>query len=337
MAVGSAAGKAILLGEHAVVYGRPAVAVPLTDLRATAEVHPSGNGDGILIRAVDLGRDYRLAERYTDEAAEALHVTVRNALEHLGIDPDGEDLTVVVRSRIPVARGLGSGTAVATAIVRALARHYGRDLPAPVVSGLVFRTEVILHGTPSGVDNTVVAYERPMWFRRGAEPEMLALGAPLILVIADTGVPANTREAVAAVRALREADPDAIDARFDAIGALADAGRIAMSEGDAARLGALMARNQEHLRALGVSTPLLDRIVAAAQEAGAFGAKLSGGGRGGCAIALVTETAPTETASAVAAAMNAAGAARVHVSQVRSEGGGTTRVPPDSATVVAPC
>jgi len=336
--VGSAAGKAILLGEHAVVYGRPAVAVPLSDLRATAEVQPAGDGRGgsgrdVVIRAEDLGRVYRLAERYDDAAAEALQATVRNVLAHLGVDAAGEGLEIVVRSRIPVARGLGSGTAVATAMVRALARHYGRDLPAAVVSDLVFRTEVILHGTPSGVDNTVVAHERPVWFRRGLEPELLDLHAPLVLVIGDTGVPANTREAVAAVRALREANPDTIDARFDAIGALAEAGRAALCEGDMGRLGALMTRNQEHLCALGVSTPGLDRIVAAALGAGALGAKLSGGGRGGCAIALVTEAARRD----VAAAMDAAGAAQVHATEVRSEAGGTACTPPHSATVVPPC
>ncbi len=316
---GSAAGKAILLGEHAVVYGRPAVAVPLSDLRATAEVRPAEGGSGVRICAEDLGRIYRLAERYADEAAEALQVTVRNTLERLGVDPAGEDLEIIVRSRIPVARGLGSGTAVATAMVRALAQHYGQELTVTEVSALVYRTEMILHGTPSGIDNTVVAHERPVWFRRGAEPVLVALGAPLTLVIADTGVPANTREAVAAVRERHEADPASVDALFDAIGALAEEGRAALVAGDRGRLGALMARNQEYLRPLGVSTPALEEIIAAAQEAGALGAKLSGGGRGGCAIALVT----AQRRDAVAAAMADAGAAKVHVTEVR--------------TVVAPC
>jgi len=170
VATGSAAGKAILLGEHAVVYGRPAIAVPLSDLRATAEVCAAAGGDGVCIRALDLGKEYDLAERYADPAAEALQATVRNALAYLGVDATAGGLAITVRSRIPVARGLGSGTAVATAVVRALAQHHGRQLPAPVVSDLVFRTEVILHGAPSGVDNTVVAYERPVWFRRGRAP-----------------------------------------------------------------------------------------------------------------------------------------------------------------------
>jgi len=313
VATGSAAGKAILLGEHAVVYGRPALAVPLSDLRATAEVRPLSKRGGVTIRAQDLGRSYRLEGRYTEGDAEPLQVTARNAMERLGVDPAGEDLAIAVRSRIPIARGLGSGTAVATAMIRALARHYGRDLPASEVSDLVYRTEVILHGTPSGVDNTVVAFERPVWFRRGAEPALLALSAPLALVIADTGVPANTREAVAAVRERREADPATVDGVFDAIGALAEEGRAALDEGDRARLGALMSRNHECLRALGVSTPALDHLVQAAREAGALGAKLSGGGRGGCAIALVT----ARTRDAVAAAVIAAGAVQVYATEVR--------------------
>jgi mevalonate kinase len=333
VATGSAAGKAILLGEHAVVYGRPAIAVPLSDLRATAEVCAAAGGDGVCIRALDLGKEYDLAERYADPAAEALQATVRNALAYLGVDATAGGLAITVRSRIPVARGLGSGTAVATAVVRALAQHHGRQLPAPVVSDLVFRTEVILHGAPSGVDNTVVAYERPVWFRRGRAPELLALdGDALVLAIADTGVPANTREAVAAVGARHAADPEGIEARFDAIGALAEAGRAALRGGDMARLGDLMTQNHEHLRALGVSTPALDGIVGAALAAGALGAKLSGGGRGGCAIALTTTT----TRDAVAAAMGAAGAVQVHVTEVHT-GGARCGVPPPTARIGAPC
>ena len=196
----SAAGKAILLGEHAVVYGRPAIAVPLSDVRATVQVDPLPQGRGIIICAADLGQRFGLDEPCDADAAPALRATIGNTLAHLGVPIEEAHFELVIRSAIPIARGLGSGTAVATAIVRALAEHYGRDLPVAEVSQLAYRTEILLHGTPSGVDNTVVAYEQPVYFVKGEPPMALHVPAPLHLLIADTGIPSRTRDTVARVR-----------------------------------------------------------------------------------------------------------------------------------------
>ncbi|MHB1294759.1 MAG: mevalonate kinase [Anaerolineae bacterium] len=319
MTVASAAGKVILLGEHAVVYGRPAIAVPLSDVRAVAEVTERAT-PGVRILAADLGQalDLPLDPSQDDDP---LQVTVRNALERLGVPLRDAALQVAVRSEIPIARGLGSGTAVATAIVRALATHHGAQLAPEEVSELVFRTEILLHGSPSGVDNTVVAYERPVYFKRGTPVELFDLGAPLHLVVGDTGIPARTRDAVADVRRDWSAEPALYERLFDEAGGLVDQARQAVGAGDTASLGRLMDRNQALLLDLGVSSPELDRLVAAARSAGALGAKLSGGGRGGCMVALATP----ERISHIMAALQAAGAAGVvytTVQQSAREGNG---------------
>ena len=309
----SASGKAILLGEHAVVYGRPAIAVPVSDRRARVTVSPLSRGQGIWIEALDLGQSFRIDRAESLDIGLPLQTTVRNTLDFLSTATFDLDLRIAIRSQIPVARGMGSGTAVATAIVRALAAHFGQDLGPQEVSDLVFQTEVVLHGTPSGVDNTVVSYEQPVYFARERELFRLGVGQPLILLIADTGVPSRTRDTVAAVRQRWQEEPQRFDHIFDSIGGAVDDARDAIGNGQIGALGRLMDLNQQLLCELDVSSVELDRLVRAARDAQALGAKLSGGGGGGCMIALVTH----ETQQQVAAALSRAGAVQTIATDVR--------------------
>jgi len=309
MGTGSACGKAILLGEHAVVYGWPAIAVPLTDLRAHATVLDSREP---VIEASDLNRVLRYESRARDSDSRALWQMLALALGACGGSLQSSPLRVVLQSDVPVARGLGSGTAVATAITRAVADHMRVTLDADAISEIVFESEVLLHGTPSGIDNTVVAWERPVWFVKGALPEALSVETPLHLVVGDTGVVSGTREAVAGVRAARERDRVRVDGIVGDIGELAGVARGAILNAGLAKLGVLMNRNHRLLQEMGVSCPELDRLVIAAREAGALGAKLSGGGLGGCMVALVTPGRRQEVASA----LRANGASQVYCSSV---------------------
>jgi mevalonate kinase len=290
----SACGKIILLGEHAVVYGFPAVAVPVCSLRARAE-YTEGRTP-LRIEAPDIGLDAPL-ESLPDE--HPLAFCVRRATDALGTGTPGGRLTVT--SSIPVASGLGSGAAVSTAIVRALASAAGRSLTPAQVSAIVFEVERIYHGTPSGVDNTVIAYECPIFFRRGSDPVMLAVGAPLHFLIADSGTRSGTRTAVDGVRRRREEDAAHYDDLFRRIGELAEAGRAQLESGRSRELGGSMDRCHELLRAIEVTTPGLDRLVDAARRAGALGAKLSGAGLGGNIIALAEPGRLAEVESALRA------------------------------------
>lgn len=313
MTTASAAGKIILLGEHAVVYGRPAIAAPVSDVRAVAEVETLPNGQRIVIEARDLGCSYLLDDGHEADDALPLQITVRNTLEALSLPIESQNLRLTIRSAIPIARGMGSGTAVATAIVRALAQHFGQHLTARAVSDLVYQTEIILHGTPSGIDNTVVAFEQPVYFVKGQQANIFWVGKPITLLIADTGVPSKTRDTVGDVRARWLADRSLYEGIFDRIGAIVDSGKQALSTGDAPTLARCMDDNQCLLRELGVSSDELERLIEAAKKTGASGAKLSGGGRGGCMIALVDEA----NRDRVAAALMFAGAHHVMVTTLR--------------------
>ena len=303
-----APGKVILFGEHSVVYGRPAIAVPVTDVRAVVTVQDVAH-PGVTICATDIGCTLDAASAPQDEP---LCLTARNTLAHIGLALQDVHLCLTIRSLIPIASGLGSGAAVATAIVRALSTHLGHPLDAATVSALVYRTEEIFHGTPSGIDNTVVAFERPVYFLRGRPMDILQVKQPFWLAIADTGAPSLTKASVADVRAAWQREPARMDGLFDRIGEVVDAARRAIEGGATGELGPLMDRNQRLLRRLGVSSPAIERLVDAALGAGARGAKLFGGGRGGNVIA---EVEPAD-AKGVRQALLAAGAKKVMVTCV---------------------
>jgi mevalonate kinase len=303
--VGTAPGKVILFGEHAVVYGRPALAAPVTQVCATATVESAAAGTGLVIDALDLRCCVTL-----DEAGNPLAEAALLALERLGLSPP--DWRITLCSTIPFASGLGSGAAVSAALVRGLASAAGRDLGPAEVSDIVFQVERLHHGTPSGVDNTVIAYGQPVYFVRGQPPQPFAIGRPFTLAIGDTGIPSPTKVAVGDVRAGWLQEPVRYDAWFDQVAAIVEAARQAIADGAPHKLGPLMDANHVLLREMGVSSPELERLVQAARAAGAGGAKLSGGGRGGNMIALVTP----ETAGPVVDALRAAGAVRVIVTEI---------------------
>lgn len=290
----TAPGKSILLGEHAVVYDRPAIAMPVTHVRATAVITSGRPNVGAVIHAEDLGRQYLL-----DAApkGDPLSFTVRTTLDYLDV-ATMPDIQLRVRSTIPIASGLGSGAAVATAIVRAVAAYLGRTLSDAEVSELVYETETLLHGTPSGIDNTVVAYEAPIWFQRNEPPVPLVVPSSFTFLIADTGISSPTKKTVGDVRAGREADREHYEALFDLIASLVVAGRRALEAGDALELGRVMVKNQEALRNLDVSSTEIEQLVTTALDAGALGAKLSGAGRGGNVLILTNpeQCAVVETA-----------------------------------------
>jgi len=300
----SAPGKAILFGEHAVVYDEPAIAIPVTRVKATAKVEPATPGSGLILIAADLGTSFSLS---TAPEGDPLAVAARLTLDHL--DASIPDATLTVRSTIPIASGLGSGAAVSTALVRALATFLGSQLTAAEVSDLVYEVEKIHHGTPSGIDNTVIAYERPVCFVRTAStgPELLSVGVPFDLLIADTGLPSPTKPLVARVRRGWERETARYEALFSRIGDISRKARRRIEAGDVEALGALMNENHALLVSLGVSSPALNGLVAAARESGAMGAKLSGAGQGGNMLALVE----AESVDQVSAALREAGAARI--------------------------
>jgi mevalonate kinase len=303
----SASGKIILFGEHAVVYGRPALAVPVTQVHVDVEVVDSPRA-GIWINAQDVDLH---AEINTLPSDHPIAAVIHNFLflSRVSLFPQ---LEINITSTIPVASGLGSGAAVTVALTRALASKLNFSMDDEEVNAFAYEIEKIHHGTPSGIDNTVITFAKPVYFVRGQPMEIFHVGSPFTMVIGDTGIRALTKESVADVRKLWEADPPKWERIFDQVGAIAQDARKAIERGDWTELGKLMNQNHVLLQEMTVSAPELEQLISVSREAGALGAKMSGGGRGGNMIALVTP----ELADIVSRSLLEAGARNTIITQV---------------------
>jgi mevalonate kinase len=307
MTLSSAPGKIILFGEHAVVYGRPALAVPVTQIHADVEVSDSSRaGIWIDAPAVDLH-----AELNTLPSDHPVAAVIHNLFFSLGISPF-PPLEINISSTIHVASGLGSGAAVSVALIRALSSAVQRPLSDEQVNAFAYEIEKLHHGTPSGIDNTVITYARPVYFIKGRPIETVKVGQPFTIVIGDTGIAAPTKQSVSDVRKLWLKNATRFEAVFDEVGQIALMARRIIESGQPALLGDLMNHNHAFLQEMTVSSPELDTLVRAARKTGALGAKMSGGGRGGNMLALV---AP-EMAESVARSMQEAGARNTIITQI---------------------
>jgi mevalonate kinase len=284
--------------------------VPVTQVQATATVSENSRG-GVWIEAPNINLSSALDRLAPDHPLVAV---INSVFSSLGITRPPA-CTVYLQSTIPVASGLGSGAAVSVAILRALSAFLGQPLSDEQVNRLAFEAEKIHHGTPSGIDNTVVTYARPVYFVKGQPIKTFRVGASFTLVIGDTGISAPTKESVAAVHVLHEAYASRLEKVFDQVGEIVWDARQAIERGDTVALGTLMDANHALLQEMTVSNAELDQLTEAARKSGALGAKLSGGGRGGNMIALVLK----EKAAGVAEALLAAGAKRTIITTVRAK------------------
>jgi len=257
-----AAGKVILLGEHGVVYGRHALALPIPGAVAVTLTEADALIHDLPVEFVDL------------------------LLGQMGVE--NTHWRISVDSRLPFGKGLGSSAAIAVAIVRAFDQWLDLGLDDERVNAIAFECEKLAHGTPSGVDNTLSTYARPMLFCNDGELQVTTIEVnetpPLLIAWGEEK--GSTSEQVAGVRDRRDQAPAHFDALFDEMDSLSRQGADLLRAGDWLALGALMDLCHGLLNAIGVSTPNLERMVTLARQAGAAGAKLTGAGGGGSIAAL---------------------------------------------------
>lgn len=275
-------GKVILLGEHGVVYGYPALAGPLS-WGVTAQGVPAKKA------ALEIPGTIR------GPARKLLQSAFGAAVDAAG----NPNVKVTLTSDIPPSMGLGSSAAVAVACARVLLQAVeGREPAGKDVANVAWQMEKVFHGTPSGVDHTTSALNTLIHFRRRPNSERAAVKAvesprPLKLLVVLVGQRPATKQTVAALRAREGKWPERYARLFDEIGHLADEGREAIEEGDLELLGDLMNMNHGLLAALGLSSASIDEAVHRVRAAGALGAKLTGaGGDGGAVIGLFPEPEP---------------------------------------------
>lgn len=274
-------GKIILLGEHSVVYGYRAIAAPL-NLAITAEVTEATEHNELVISGWDAD-----PAAHNPAGAELASRVAALIADRLGVA--GSPVRVEVVPELPRASGLGASAALAVAVIRAMAHHFDLTVSEAEISRLAFECEELVHGTPSGIDNTVATFGRTILFQKadgGDSITDLDIARPIPVVIGMTGVRSLTAETVGRVHAGWEKNPRHYDAIFAEIDDIVMTGVAALTRGDLPALGEVMNLNHGLLNALQVSSPELEDIVDLARRSGALGAKLTGGGGGGAMIAI---------------------------------------------------
>jgi mevalonate kinase len=291
VSAGEGHGKVILLGEHAVVYGAPALVVGLDrGARATASrARQSAIVLGGARHELEAEPSIAASRSSTSDVARA-YASLLSALDERGV-------LVLASSELPPGGGLGSSAALGVAIARAVAGLSGRGEPERVRRAAQ-AFEQVFHGTSSGVDVAAALSGGCLRFSRAEGPSRAALGRGLWLALGMSGRPGGTRSMVEAVAQLRARKPEVVDRAVLGIAALVANATHALADGDLELLGQLMDLNQMLLAGLFVSTAELEELVGLARSAGALGAKLTGAGGGGAVVALVPSarrTAPDVT------------------------------------------
>ena len=276
---GTAAGKVILLGEHGVVHGHQALALPLP---LAVEATVTSTAERSRITLLERGVEHTLDPAAPGGLAAALQLIV----EKLNVADRPFQLTV--DSRIPLARGLGGSAAVAVAIIRAFDDLLSLKLDARGVDALAFECEKLAHGTPSGIDNNLATYAQPVLYSKGTSirTKPVELAEPPPIVVAASSVRGSTQAQVQGVRERWETRRALYDAIFEEMGEISAAGAVALRAADYGTLGALMNVCHGLLSAIEVSHPELENMVHIARGEGAVGAKLTGAGGGGSIVAL---------------------------------------------------
>lgn len=270
--VGKAHSKIIWMGEHSVVYGYPAIAIPLQGIEVECHIYPA-------------------EEKIHFDFYDTLSTAVYAALEYL--NHTDVSITYAIRSEIPQKRGMGSSAAVSIAAIRAVFDYFEQSIDMDTLEILVNKAEIIAHSNPSGLDAKTCLSDKAIAFIRNIGFSTLDLDLDAYLVIADTGIYGNTREAVEKVTQAEEANLP----HLASLGDLTEIVQKAIQDKDIQKIGHMMTKAHAHLQAIGVSIDVSDQLVKLSLENGALGAKMSGGGLGGCIIALASTKADAKKIS----------------------------------------
>lgn len=277
-ATGVAHSKLILVGEHAVVHGQPAIAVPfpLVGVESRVEKYPGS-----------IYLDSSLYRGPVDSAPNSLagvvH-TIKQTLKLLQLPP--KDLMIRIKSSIPPGKGLGSSASVAIAIVKSLFTYTNQTYTQEQLLQLANISETFAHGAPSGIDPLTITSPSPIWFKKEEPVDYITPSGEFYFVVADTGRMSDTKTAVNTVSSLIKKAPQKMFRTIERIGEITYEVRGALEKSSKQLLGYLLNEAQKELEAIGVSDTSLNRLIQFAREHGALGAKLTGGGNGGCIIAL---------------------------------------------------
>ncbi|TET25101.1 MAG: mevalonate kinase [Candidatus Bathyarchaeum sp.] len=283
MGRGSGFGKTILFGEHFVVHGVPGIASAV-DSAVDAEVKKAANG-------INVTDERTGAKGYAEKKKLQQLESIERMLKAMNMDPQQVAIDIWLGGNLPGFSGLGASAASSVAIARAIAEEFELDLPDEKINDIAYEAEKAYAGNPSGIDNTAATFGGLIWFKKSLSGdsntiEQLSIREPVEIVIGNTGIVANTKAMVAGVGERKQRNPKKYAELFRQAEDLALEGRKALEEFDLQKVGELMNENHRLLQEIEVSCKELDYLVELAREQEAFGAKMTGGGGGGCMLAL---------------------------------------------------
>jgi mevalonate kinase len=279
---GSGYGKVILFGEHFVVHGVPGI-VSAIDSTTDAEVKKAQKG-------LNIKDERKTTKGYSEEKRLQQIESIQRMLDFIGLEPK-TSLDIWIGGTLPGFSGLGASAASSVAIARAISEELSLNLTNEAINQIAYEAEKAYAGNPSGIDNTAATYGGLMWFKKNTmggpdSIERLRVRRPIEIVIGSTGRVANTKAMVEGVADRKKKNPQKYDQIFKQAENLSTAGRKALENYDLKKAGELMNENHRLLQEIEVSSKELDLLVDLALKQGAFGAKLTGGGGGGCMVAL---------------------------------------------------
>lgn len=305
IAVGNAIGKIILMGEHAVVYGQPALAIPFPATKIKTTIGRK-NGPVLLDCFFYDGLFSHAPERLL-----GLTSVIKQIVE--SFNQELQNFSIRIESSIPPERGVGSSAAVGIATIRALYDYFDQGLTNDDLLKWTNVSEVIVHGNPSGLDAAIISGETGLYYIKGRPFMPFVFKLDAYLIVGDTGEMGQTKSAVGDVKKLIESNPEYGEGIIKQLGSLTDDAKTFIETNNIKGLGESMSKAHDLLDKLGVSNGLLNQLVFVALDNGALGAKLTGGGRGGCIIALATDE---QQANIISNALLSGGAKNTWISKM---------------------
>ncbi len=279
----SAPGKVIWFGEHFVVLGYPAIA---SSINLRAHVSIRDNSRGIIIESRNLGLRYVYGESPPREMRQFKHI-IDYCVEE-GIIDRLRRFHAVIDSNIPVASGLGSSAATSVAFTTAFLAHHGIDYDKELISRIAYEAEKLVHGKPSGIDNTISTYGGFIVYRSGSVKRIrIKWPNDYILFVVDTGIRRNTGKAVSMVLERYRRNEDIMKHVYRASEKIVNKAIKCLRSQDMECIAELMNINHGLLVSIGVSLQKIELIIHRALENGALAAKITGAGLGGSVIVLL--------------------------------------------------
>ncbi|WP_225420949.1 mevalonate kinase [Companilactobacillus keshanensis] len=274
--IGKSHGKTIIMGEHAVVYGYPAIAVPLVSIPVIVKIKQ--NPENILSSKYYVGKISQIPDTLS-----GVKYLIELLDEHL--NKDKINYAISIDSNLPIERGLGSSAAIAAALTRAFFDLFDQSLETETLLEYVNKSETVTHGKASGLDALTVISNEPVLYSKDTI-EHFNFSSDGFIVIGDSGVKGKTKETVADVHKMYQTDKATIGAYLEQLGTCTSTTKKSLINNKLRLLGQTFDQANATLTKLNLAIPKTDQLIAAAKNAGSLGGKITGGGRGGCIIAL---------------------------------------------------